>query len=108
MYKRQAFTLAVALGCGVMFSLVPALQATRPNLSAAMTNRSASTLSGGAARFRASLVVAQMSLSLLLVVGAGLFAGSLINLSKVNLGFRTERLVMFNVNPTTTLSLIHI
>ena len=97
-----AFTLAVALGCGVMFSLVPALQATRPNLSAAMTNRSASTLSGGAARFRASLVVAQMSLSLLLVVGAGLFAGSLINLSKVNLGFRTERLVMFNVNPTTT------
>jgi predicted permease len=97
-----AFTLAVALGCGVMFSLVPALQATRPNLSAAMTNRSASTLSGGAARFRASLVVVQMSLSLLLVVGAGLFAGSLINLSKVNLGFRTERLVMFNVNPTTT------
>jgi predicted permease len=96
------FTLAVALGCGVMFSLVPALQATRPNLSGAMTNRSASTLSGGAARFRASLVVAQMSLSLLLVVGAGLFAGSLINLSKVNLGFRTERLLMFNVNATTT------
>jgi len=96
------FTLAVALGCGLLFSLVPALQATRPNLSGAMGNRSASTLSGGAARFRASLVVAQMSLSLLLVVGAGLFAGSLINLSKVNLGFRTERLLMFNVNATAT------
>jgi predicted permease len=96
------FTLAVALGCGVIFSLVPAMQATRPNLSGAMTNRSASTLSGGAARFRASLVVAQMSLSLLLVVGAGLFAGSLINLSKVNLGFRTERLLMFNINATAT------
>jgi predicted permease len=96
------FTLAVALGCGVLFSLVPALQATRPNLSGAMTNRSASTLTGGAARFRASLVVAQMSLSLLLVVGAGLFAGSLINLSKVNLGFRTERLLMFNINATAT------
>ena len=96
------FTLVVALGCGLLFSLVPALQATRPNLSAAMGNRSASTLSGGAARFRASLVVAQMSLSLMLVVGAGLFAGSLMNLSKVNLGFLTERLLMFNVNPTTT------
>jgi predicted permease len=96
------FTLAVAFGCGLLFSLVPALQATRPNLSGAMNNRSASTLSGGAARFRASLVVAQMALSLLLVVGAGLFAGSLINLSKVNLGFRTERLLMFNVNATAT------
>ena len=96
------FTLAVALGCGVLFSLVPALQATRPNLSGAMNNRSASTLTGGAARFRASLVVAQMSLSLLLVVGAGLFAGSLINLSKVNLGFRTERLLLFNVNAAST------
>jgi predicted permease len=97
-----AFTLAVALGCGLMFSLVPALQATRPNLSGAMNNRAASMLSGGAAHFRASLVVAQMSLSLLLVVGAGLFAGSLINLSKVNLGFRTQRLLMFKVNATAT------
>ena len=96
------FTLAVALGCGVLFSLVPALQATRPNLTGTMNNRAASALSGGAARFRASLVVAQMSLSLLLVVGAGLFAGSLINLSKVHLGFRTERLLMFNVNANTT------
>jgi predicted permease len=97
-----AFTLAVALGCGLLFSLVPALQATRPNLSGTMNNRSASMLSGGAARFRASLVVAQMALSLMLVVGAGLFAASLINLGKVNLGFRTERLLMFNVNATAT------
>ncbi len=97
-----AFTLAVALGCGLLFSLAPARQATRPNLASAMNNRSASGLSGGAARFRSALVVAQMSLSLLLVVGAGLFAGSLINLSKVNLGFRTERLLMFNVNATAT------
>jgi len=96
------FTLAVTLGCGVLFSLAPALQATHPNLSGAMTNRSASTLTGGAARFRASLVVAQMALSLLLLVGAGLFAGSLINLSKVNLGFRTERLLLFNVNAAST------
>ncbi|MEI9973688.1 MAG: ABC transporter permease [Ignavibacteriota bacterium] len=97
-----AFTVAVALACGVLFSLVPSLQATRPNLSGTMNNRSASTLSGGAARFRASLVVVQMSLSLLLVVGAGLFAGSLMNLSKVSLGFRTARLLMFSVNATAT------
>jgi predicted permease len=97
-----AFTLAVALGCGLLFSLVPALQATSPNLSGTLKNQAANVLSGGAARFRGALVVAQMSLSLLLVVGAGLFTGSLINLSKVNLGFRTERLLMFDVNATTT------
>ena len=96
------FTLAVALGCGVLFSLIPALQATRPNLSGTLKNQAANVLSGGAARFRGALVVAQMSLSLLLVVGAGLFAGSLINLGKVHLGFRTERLLMFKVNATTT------
>jgi predicted permease len=97
-----AFTLAVALGCGVLFSLVPAIQATRPNLSGTLKNQAANVLSGGAARFRGALVMAQMSLSLLLVVGAGLFTGSLLNLTKVNLGFRTERLMMFNVNAVAT------
>ena len=96
------FTAAVALACGLIFSLAPAIQATRPNLARMMNDRAASGLSGGAARFRSSLVVAQMSLSLLLVVGAGLFTASLVNLSKVNLGFRTQRLRMFNVNATTT------
>jgi predicted permease len=67
-----------------------------------MNQRTAGMLSGGAARFRGALVVAQMALSLLLVIGAGLFAGSLMHLSQVNLGFRTARLLMFDVNATTT------
>src|SRR5476649_633509 len=96
------FTLAVALGCGLLFSLLPAFQATRPNLAGTLKTHAADVASGGAARFRGALVVVQMSLAVLLVVGAGLFAGSLINLSKVNLGFRTERLLMFNVNATAT------
>ena len=96
------FTLAVALGCGLLFSLAPAVQATSPNLSGTLKNQAANVLSGGAARFRGMLVMAQMSLSLLLVVGAGLFTDSLLNLSKVGLGFRTERLLMFNVNANTT------
>jgi len=96
------FTLAVALGCGLLFSLLPAFQATRPNLAGTLKTHAANVASGGAARFRGALVVVQMSLAVLLVVGAGLFAGSLINLSKVNLGFRTERLLMFNVNATAT------
>jgi predicted permease len=100
------FTLAVALGSGLLFSLLPAFQATRPNLAGTLKTQAANVASGGAARFRGALVVAQMSLAVLLVVGAGLFTGSLINLSKVNLGFRTARLLMFNVNATTTRPLL--
>jgi len=96
------FTLAMALGSGLLFSLLPAIQATRPNLAGTLKTQAANVASGGAARFRGALVAVQMSLAVLLVVGAGLFAGSLINLSKVNLGFRTERLLMFNVNATAT------
>jgi predicted permease len=96
------FTLAVTLACGLLFSLVPALQATRPNLAGTLKTQSANVASGGAARFRSALVVAQMSIAVLLVVGAGLFTGSLISLSQVNLGFRTERLLLFSADATTT------
>ena len=97
------FTLAVALGCGVMFSLVPGFAGHAPELVRHAEESAPRARYPAERRASAqSLVVAQMSLSLLLVVGAGLFAGSLINLSKVNLGFRTERLLMFNVNATTT------
>ena len=96
------FTLAAALISGLLFSLLPAAQATRANLSGTLKNQAANVISGGAARFRGALVIGQMSLSLMLVVGAGLFAGSLMQLTRVNLGFHTERLLMFNVNATTT------
>jgi predicted permease len=96
------FTLTVAVGSGLLFSLLPAWQATRPDTAGTLKNQASSVASGGAARFRGALVMAQMALSVLLVVGAGLFTGSLLNLTKVGLGFRTERLLMFSVNATTT------
>jgi predicted permease len=94
-----AFAFALSLLSGLLFALAPALQATRPDVADTLKNQAASVIAGGkAARFRNALVVAQMALSLLLVVGAGLFAGSFLNLMRVNLGFRPARMLMFGMN----------
>ncbi|MBZ5724479.1 MAG: ABC transporter permease [Acidobacteriia bacterium] len=95
------FNLVLSFASGLLFALVPALQATRPNVAGTLKDQAANVVSGGgAARLRKALVTAQVALSLLLAVGAGLFASSLVNLMRVNLGFRTERLLMFSVNAT--------
>ena len=93
------FTLGLSALCGLLFGLAPALQSTRPDLAGTLKEH-ASSVASGPARFRRSLVVAQLALSLLLIVGAGLFAGSLRNLLSVNLGFGSQRLLLFNVNAT--------
>ena len=66
---------------GLLFGLLPALQATRPDLFGALRTEAGSVLgAAGPLRFRKALVVAQVALSLLLLIGAGLFARSLHNL----------------------------
>ncbi|HEV2446945.1 MAG TPA: ABC transporter permease, partial [Candidatus Sulfopaludibacter sp.] len=93
------FNLAVSAVCGLLFGLVPALQATRPNVAVTLKDQTAAIASaGGPARLRQALVIGQLALSLILVAGAGLFTGSLVNLLHLNLGFRTARLMVFNVN----------
>jgi predicted permease len=98
--RLLAYAFAISLGCGLLFSLLPALQATRPDLAPALKDRSSNVASGGPARLRAVLVGAQIALSLLLVVGAGLFSSSAANLLNAQLGFRSSQLLMFNVNAT--------
>jgi predicted permease len=92
--------LAVALLTGVGFGLAPALQATRPQLAPTLQNETTSVIGGTAPfRFRRGLVVAQVALSLLLLIGAGLFTRSLLNLRALNPGFQPERLLTFGVDP---------
>ena len=95
------FTAAVAIATALVFGLAPALQSTRPELAPTLKDQ-AGALAGGArqARFRKALVAAQVSLSLLLLVGAGLFVRSLMNLRQLGPGFPTERLLAFNVDPS--------
>jgi predicted permease len=95
------FTAGIALATAVIFGLAPALQSARLELTETMRD-SAGSLSGGVrhARFRKSLVVAQVALSTLLVAGGALFARSLSNLQQVDRGFDTDRLLTFSLNPS--------
>jgi predicted permease len=94
------FTAITSLVTGVVFGLAPAIQSTRPDLVTELRNNSGK-LSGsrGAARFRTSLVTAQIALSMALLVSAGLFIKSLRNVSRVDLGVRVENMVTFAISP---------
>jgi len=95
------FALALSMLTGLVFGLVPALQSTRLDLAPTLKNESTSVLGGAAPyRFRKALVVAQVALSLLLLIGAGLFSRSLMNLRQLDPGFRPERLLAFSVDPS--------
>lgn len=93
------FTLAVTLLTGLLFGLVPALQMARPQLVHALKEEGGTVVSAGHLRLRKGLVVAQVALSLLLLVGAGLFARSLWNLRALDPGFRVDRLFTFSLDP---------
>ncbi|GMV06788.1 MAG: hypothetical protein AMXMBFR53_30630 [Gemmatimonadota bacterium] len=95
-----AFTGVLALGTGFLFGLYPALHASRADL-VTMLKSSAGQPSGAkaAARFRSTLVTAQIALSMALLVAAGLFIKSLVNVSRVDLGLRTDNVVVFGISP---------
>jgi predicted permease len=94
------FTAAVTLGTGLFFGLFPALHSTRPDLVTALKDQ-AGQPSGAraAARFRTALATAQIALSLALLVGAGLFIRSLVNISRVDLGLKVDHVVTFSISP---------
>jgi predicted permease len=95
------FTAGLALATALIFGLIPALQSSKPQLNRTLREE-AGSLSGGThhARFRKALVVAQVGLSMLLIAGAGLFARSLYNLKTLEVGFNTEDLISFHVDPS--------
>jgi len=95
-----SFTFAISVAAGALFGLVPALQSTRPQLAGTLKDQAGAVVQGGAAGLRKALVVAQVSLSLLLVIGAGLFLESLRNLKTLNPGFEVKNLLAFDVDPT--------
>lgn len=97
--RTLVFTLALSIVTGLLFGLAPAFQATRSDLAAALKEQSGAASGSGPARFRKALVAVQTGLSLLLMVGAGLFARSLYNLKSQNLGFRGDHLLAFHVDP---------
>jgi predicted permease len=99
-WRILLFTFGVSLLTGVIFGLVPALQATRPHLAGTLKDQGGSIAGGTSVALRKALVAAQVTLSLLLLIGAGLFVRSLKNLKDLDPGFNTGNLLEFEINPT--------
>jgi len=100
-WRVLAFTLAAALLTGILFGLVPALQAARGEFITPLKDESTgSTASRGRLRMRRSLVVVQVVLSLVLLIGAGLFARSLGNLRALDLGFQPTNVIAIDIDPS--------
>jgi predicted permease len=95
-----AFTVGITLLAGIIFGLAPALQAGRIDLVTALKMGS-SRVAGGQRKFGTTqgLVVGQIAMSLVLLVGASLFARSLLNLENHPLGFNQENVVLARINP---------
>ncbi|MEZ4416917.1 MAG: ABC transporter permease [Gemmatimonadota bacterium] len=94
------FTAAISIGTGFLFGLYPALHSTRPDLVTMLKSVTGQASgSRSAARFRSSLVTAQVALSMALLVAAGLFIKSLTNVSRIDLGLVPDNIVQFTVSP---------
>jgi len=98
-WRILLFTLGISLGTGIIFGLVPALQATRPDLAPTLKDEVGAITSTASIGLRKTLVVAQVTLSLLLLIGAGLFIRSLKNLKGIDPGFKTRNLLTFAIDP---------
>ena len=90
------FALVLSLACTVLVGLLPALGASRVGGVTALAGRRTTTATGGV--LRSGLVVAQIALSLVLLVGAGLLGSTLSRLAAVDPGFESEGLVTFDVS----------
>jgi predicted permease len=97
--RLLGFAFAVSVFTGVLFGLAPALQSTRPDLAPVLKDEVPGA--SGPKRFslRNGLVVAQVALSLLLLIGAGLFVRSLEKLRDIEPGFRRDHTVIVTVDP---------
>ncbi len=93
------FAIVVTMFTGLLFGLAPALQATKPDIAPTLKDQAGAVVSGGNAILRKGLVAAQVTLSLLLLIGAGLFVKSLSNLQSLGPGFPAARLIGFKIDP---------
>jgi predicted permease len=93
------FSLVLCAATALLCGLAPALQSTSGSLVPGLKQSAGGLGAAGVGRLRKGLVVAQVALSLFLLVGAGLMARTLANLKSVDLGFQAEALMMFSFDP---------
>ena len=95
------FTVGVTLTTALLFGTIPAFRATRLNLTDSLKDGRSSAGASTKGRLAKALVISQVALSLVLLVGAGLFVRSLMNLTNVDTGFKTENVIRMHVDPSS-------
>jgi predicted permease len=96
------YTTAISIFTGLLFGMAPAWQGARTEASSAMKESAQSITHRRRGFTGKAIVVLQISLSVILVVGAGLFTRTLVNLSKVHLGFNPENILLFDIQQPNT------
>ncbi len=99
-WRVLAFTLGLSLFTGIIFGLVPALRSTKVDLTPTLKDTGRSSSAMGRSLLSRSLVVVQVSLSVLLLIGAGLLIRTLRNLHNVDTGFNANNVLLFSVDPS--------
>jgi predicted permease len=98
-WRVLVFSVLVALAAGLVSGVAPAFQTSRPNLNESLKEGGRGSGSGSSRhRIRNLLVVSQVAVSLLVLICAGLFMQSAKNAEKMDLGFRTENLLMLTID----------
>ena len=98
-WRVLGFTLGLSLLTGLFFGLAPAWRTTRVDLTPSLKDSGRGSSAVHRSLLSRGLVVVQVALSLLLLVGAGLFVRTLLNLQRVDTGFNTQNLLLFEVEP---------
>jgi predicted permease len=94
------FTLGLSFLTGIIFGILPALRATNVDLTPALKDTGRTSSGIGRSWLSKSLVVVQVSLSVLLLIGAGLLIRTLRNLQHVDMGFNANNVLLFKVDPS--------
>ena len=94
------FAIGLTFATGLLFGLFPALHSTRPDLVSTLKNQAGQPSGAkGAARFRLVLATSQIALAMMLLASSGFFVKSLLNVSRVDLGFKVDHVVTFGLSP---------
>ena len=98
-WRVAAFLIAITGTTGILFGIAPALRATRLNVSAALKETSRS-VAGSRNTLTKALLVMQVAVSVVLLIGAGLFLRTLANLRQIDVGFNPHNIVLFRISPS--------
>jgi predicted permease len=101
-WQVLVFAACISIATGLVFGIFPAWQAMHTNVNRSLKSSGNTTVGRNNIWLGKGLVIMQIALSVILLVGAGLFVRTLVNLSRTPLGFRTDHMLLFELNPPRT------